>query len=102
MGNERFKFESRTSGLLQEHERHQLEAAHPRNHALIVLQWKLSLLGICRRQEVFSSPSAFQDNAEMLMDFKKSCGSTIKFAEKNIPFAMIQVKDGSVVANILP
>lgn len=74
-----------------EHERHQLEMVDPCNQGLIVLQWKLGLLGICRRQDLFSSPSDYQNNVDVLMDFKKSCGSAIKFTEKNIPFPMIQV-----------
>jgi hypothetical protein len=35
--------------------------------------------------------SDYGRNQDLLMGFKKSCGDTIKFASKNIPFALIQV-----------
>ena len=35
--------------------------------------------------------SDYGRNQDLLMSFKKSCGDTIKFAAKNIPFALIQV-----------
>lgn len=40
---------------------------------------------------MFMDFSDYQRNQDNLMTFKKSCGDTIKFAAKNIPFALIQV-----------
>lgn len=78
-------------GLLLPHERLQLESEIASNHPIVVVQWNLALLKRCNRQGMFMDFSDYQRNQDNLMTFKKSCGDTIKFAAKNIPFALIQV-----------
>jgi hypothetical protein len=78
------------AGLLQSHERLQLELEPASNQPLVVLQWKLTLLKFCNRDGIFMDISDYGRNQDLLMSFKKSCGDTIKFAAKNIPFALIQ------------
>nr|SVE73963.1 EOG090X0KP6 [Daphnia atkinsoni] len=77
-------------GLLLPHERLQLETEVASNHPIVVVQWNLALLKKCNRQGMFMDFSDYQRNQDNLMSFKKSCGDTIKFAAKNIPFALIQ------------
>nr|SVE71455.1 EOG090X0KP6 [Daphnia similis]SVE72088.1 EOG090X0KP6 [Daphnia similis] len=78
------------AGLLLPHERLQLENELASNHPIVVVQWNLALLKRCNRQGMFMDFSDYQRNQDNLMTFKKSCGDTIKFAAKNIPFALIQ------------
>nr|SVE79269.1 EOG090X0KP6 [Daphnia lumholtzi] len=78
------------AGLLLPHERLQLESELAYNHPIVVVQWNLALLKRCNRQGLFMDFSDYQRNQDNLMTFKKSCGDTIKFAAKNIPFALIQ------------
>jgi hypothetical protein len=68
-----------------------LEIQPASNQPLVVLQWKLTLLKFCNRNGIFMDISDYGRNQDLLMSFKKSCGDTIKFAAKNIPFALIQV-----------
>lgn len=80
-----------SKGILQMHERLQLESEPSSRHPLVVLQWKLALLKLCNRKEIFIDSSDYGLNRSLLLEFKKNCGNTIKFAVKNVPFAMIQV-----------
>lgn len=61
------------------------------NLPLLVLDWMLLLLKRTHRKGYFSSASDFNRNVDIIMTFKKSCGNALKFAIKNIPFALIQV-----------
>jgi hypothetical protein len=78
-------------GLLQPHETLLLEREPASNHPLVVIHWNLALLKLCNRKGIFMDISDYGRNQDLLMGFKKSCGDTIKFASKNIPFALIQV-----------
>lgn len=72
---------------LEEHEMNGRGGVLP----LVVIDWILLLLKQTNRGGHFVNPPDFARNVDLLMNFKKSCGNTIKFASKNIPFALIQV-----------
>jgi len=78
-------------GLLLPHEFSSLEKQHPDIHSLIVLDWALNLLQRCSKQSRFNVPADLNRNVDAVLAFKKSCGNTLKFSSKNIPFALIQV-----------
>lgn len=80
-------------GLLQSHERLQLETESSAKQPLVVFQWKLAFLKHCHEKNVFMDYSDYVQNREHLLTFKKSCGDTLKFAAKNIPSALIQVRE---------
>ena len=75
-----------------EHERFTLEMEPEKNQPRVVIDWNLALLRICGRRNMFYYMSDYVKNVDYLMVFKKSCNNTIKFATKNIPSALIQVK----------
>lgn len=76
--------------LLTPNERIELEKTLNENdHPLIVLDWCISLLKQCRSN--MEQPVDFNRNVEAILLFKKTCGNTLKFARKSIPFAMTQV-----------
>lgn len=62
-----------------------------KNHSLIVVNWNLGLLRVCARKGMYYVPADYTRNLDCLMLFKKTCNNTIKFASKNIPYALIQV-----------
>lgn len=72
------------------HEQILLEKHSPDYQPLAVLDWALTLLQRCHRQSRFNVPADLNRNIDALLAFKKSCGNSLKFAAKNIPFAMIQ------------
>ncbi len=76
--------------LLTYNEQIELEKTLNENdHPLIVLDWCISLLKQCRSN--MEQPIDFNRNVEAILLFKKTCGNTLKFARKSIPFAMTQV-----------
>ena len=83
-------------GLLLEHERLHLEKEEMVNNGfhlpLVVLNWNLAFLRWCNRREYFNLHGDCNRNIDSLLLFKKNCGFTLKFAGKNIPLAIIQVK----------
>lgn len=76
--------------LLTYNEQIELEKTLNENdHPLIVLDWCITLLKQCRSN--MEQPIDFNRNVEAILLFKKTCGNTLKFARKSIPFAMTQV-----------
>ena len=63
------------------------------NLPLLVLDWILLLLKRVSRQGNSLNINDLNRNVENIMTFKKSCGNAIKFSAKNIPFALIQVRN---------
>ena len=90
------------AALIQPHERLVLEEYERRGQGeqlpLVVLDWSLALLKRCNMQGQFYIPADCNRNVDAILAFKKSCGNTIKFLDKNIPFALLQVR--SVIAII--
>ena len=84
------------SALIQPHERLVLEEYERRGQGeqlpLVVLDWNLSLLKRCTKQNQFNLPADLNRNVDAILAFKKSCGNTMKFTDKNIPFALLQVR----------
>lgn len=64
---------------------------YEKNQSLIVINWNLALLRVCGRRNMYYVPADYSRNLDCLMLFKKNCNNAIKFATKNIPFALIQV-----------
>ena len=97
----------RSTGLLLEHERIQLEQVQAQHASesdhylsLAVLDWNLSILKRCSRQGHFMIPADCNRQVDALMTFKKSCCNTLKFSAKNIPIALIQVNRSNVQVQI--
>jgi len=86
--------------LLLVHEREELEAADEKDYPLplVVIDWIFHLLKRCLREKNFNSTGDYTKNIDNLLVFKKSCGNSIKFAHKNIPFALTQAVTISVYA----
>jgi len=80
--------------VLEDYERKGKEEQLP----LVVLDWNLALLKRCNKQNHLNVPADLNRNVDALLAFKKSCGNTIKFADKNIPFALLQVVSITVYA----
>nr|CAH0107627.1 unnamed protein product [Daphnia galeata] len=58
--------------------------------SLIVVDWMLLLLRKTLKKDRFGESKYYQQSVENLLAYKKNCGNTIKFATKNIPYALIQ------------
>lgn len=58
----------------------------------------LLLLKECHTYGRYNNKSCHHKNVELLMAFKKSCGNMIKFATKNIPLALIQVRPNDLLS----
>ncbi len=71
------------------HEKVELETHYEGYRPLVVLDWCIALLKECRSK--LELPVDFNRNIEALLMFKKTCGNTLKFARRSIPFAMNQV-----------
>ena len=84
------------AALIQPHERLALEEYERRGQReqlpLVVLDWNLTLLKWCNKQGHLNVPADCNRNLDAILAFKKSCGNTIKFVDKNIPFALLQVR----------
>lgn len=82
------------AGIIREKERVILERVETEGNktprALVVIDWMLLLLKETAIHNRFAEKSNHLKVIEILMTFKKSCGNTIKFATKNIPYALIQ------------
>jgi hypothetical protein len=87
--------------IIQPHERLVLEDYERRGQgeqlSLVVLDWNLALLKWCNKQGHLNVPADCNRNLDAILAFKKSCGNTIKFADKNIPFALLQVRQTGFV-----
>ena len=71
------------------HEKAELETHSEDYHPLVALDWCIALLKECRGS--LEMAGDFNRNIEAILFFKKTCGNTLKFARKSIPFAMKQV-----------
>ena len=71
------------------HELFELEKNPENDHPLIVLDWCITLLKQSRSK--LEQANDFNRNIDAVLVFKKTCGNTLKFARKSIPFAMKQV-----------
>lgn len=71
------------------HELAELENKSENDQPLIVLDWCIALVKECRSK--LEQTADFNRNIDAILVFKKTCGTTIKFARKSIPFAMTQV-----------
>lgn len=71
------------------HELAELENKSENDQPLIVLDWCMALVKECRSK--LEQTGDFNRNIDAILVFKKTCGNTIKFARKSIPFAMTQV-----------
>lgn len=71
------------------HEKAELEIHCDDYRPLVVLDWCIGLLKECRN--MLELQFDFNRNVEAILMFKKTCGNTLKFARKSIPFAMNQV-----------
>jgi len=89
-----------SAGLLLDHERVILEEEEINGgHAtlsLTVLDWIFHLLKRVNRQGNYNATNDFARNVEVVLSFKKSCGNTIKFSSKNIPFANSSCRNHSL------
>ena len=85
-----------TLGLLLEKERILLEKEESYGRKgiwpLLVVDWLLHLVKKLNKEGRFQNSSDFFKHVELILTFKKSCGNTLKFASKNIPFALIQAR----------
>lgn len=82
------------AGFLLPYERILLEnecANRPQLMPLIVVDWLLALVKRVQHQSCYVNAPDYARNIEAILSFKKSCSNTIKFANKNIPLALIQV-----------
>ena len=80
------------SYLIQPHERLVLEDYERKGKdeqlPLVVLDWNLALLKRCNKHNHLNVPADLNRNVDALLAFKKSFGNTIKFVDKNTPFAL--------------
>ena len=85
------------SALILPHERQVLEEYERRGQSeqlpLVILDWNLALLKRCNKLTHLNVPADLNRNVDAILAFKKSCGNTIKFSDKNIPFALLQVRE---------
>ncbi|KZS08605.1 Uncharacterized protein APZ42_027263 [Daphnia magna] len=82
------------AGIIREKERLILERVETEHNttprALVVIDWMILLLKETSIHNRFTEKSNHLKSLDVVMSFKKSCGNTIKFATKNIPYALIQ------------
>nr|CAH0107629.1 unnamed protein product [Daphnia galeata] len=82
------------AGIIREKERCILERVETEHNktprALVVIDWMILLLKETAIHNRFTEKSNHLKVLDIVMSFKKSCGNTIKFATKNIPYALIQ------------
>ncbi|XP_046635190.1 bestrophin-4-like [Daphnia pulicaria] len=82
------------AGIIREKERCILERVETEGNktprALIVIDWMLLLLKETAIHNRFTEKSNHLKVLDIVMAFKKNCGNIIKFATKNIPYALIQ------------
>ncbi|XP_057370264.1 bestrophin-2-like isoform X1 [Daphnia carinata] len=82
------------AGIIKEKERLLLERVETERNktprALMVIDWMLLLMKDCFIQNRYAEKSNYLKVIEVVMAFKKGCGNTIKFATKNMPYALIQ------------
>lgn len=82
------------AGIIKEKERLLLERVETERNktprALMVIDWMLLLMKESSVHNRFAEKSNYLKAVEVVMTFKKGCGNTIKFATKNMPYALIQ------------
>ncbi|EFX79869.1 hypothetical protein DAPPUDRAFT_104014 [Daphnia pulex] len=63
----------------------------PTPRPLVVIDWMTLLIKKTHKKGRFAEYKYYLQSVENVLAYKKNCGNTIKFATKNIPYALIQV-----------
>ncbi|XP_046447376.1 bestrophin-1-like [Daphnia pulex] len=63
----------------------------PTPRPLVVIDWLILLIKKTHKKGRFAEYKYYLQSVENVLAYKKNCGNTIKFATKNIPYALIQV-----------